>query len=185
MRIPGFGPKRPLVVDGPSGRVVLERRPGESVEAFELRRAAYEREMHTRDHAAAAAPRDTFGRADALDRNRDGVVDRDEVRHDRGRAYADGRRDQHKVEKRRKRGGFGWATAFVVLVAALGVVWLALSAREGSFAAGGAVVDQKVAAVTAPARVAVNNAADRTGAAVQNAGQALENQGERIRDTAR
>ena len=156
MRIPGFGSKRPLVVEAPSGRVVLERRPGESVEAFEARRAAYERDR------AARPP----------------VVDP-------AKAYADGRRDQHRIEKQRRRGGFGFATVFVVLVAALGVVWLALSAREGSFAAGGAVVDQKVAEVTAPARVAVNETVDRTGVAVQNAGQALENQGERLRDTTR
>jgi len=161
MRIPGFGPKRPLVADTANGRVVLERRPGESVEAFEARRVAYERDLIERDRAAPALGRD--------------------------QAYVDGRRDQHRAEKRapRKRGGFGFATAFVVLVAALGVVWLALAAREGSFAAGGAVVDQKVAEVTTPARVAVNETVDRTGAAVQNAGQALENQGERLRDTAR
>lgn len=60
-----------------------------------------------------------------------------------------------------------------------------LAAREGSFAAGGAVVDQKVAEVTQPARIAINETADRTGAAVQNAGQALETQGEKLRETTR
>jgi hypothetical protein len=167
MALFGFGRKRPVVVDAATGHVVLERRPGETTEAFEIRRAAHERDVYERERAArAAAP----GVAAA-----------------RGKAYAEGRRDQHKAEKHahRKRGGFGFATVFVVLVAALGVVWLALAAREGSFAAGGAVVDQKVAAVTAPARVAVNETVDRTGAAVQNAGQALENQGEKLRETTR
>ena len=161
MQIPGFGPRRSPVVDA-ADHVVVERRPGESLEAFELRRAAHARDVYERERAAkpmAAA---------------------------RGKAYAEGRRDQREMDKRaRRRGGFGFVTVFVVLVAALGVVWLALAAREGSFAAGGAVVDQKVAEVTQPARVAINQTADRTGAAVQNAGQALESQGERLRETAR
>jgi hypothetical protein len=167
MQIPGFGPKRTVLINDATGQVVLERRPGESVEAFEVRRAAHERDLYERERVAKAA-----GPA---------------VTAERGKAYAEGRRDQHKAEKHvhKKRGGFGFATAFVVLVAALGVVWLALAAREGSFAAGGAVVDQKVAEVTAPARVAINQTADRTGAAVQNAGQALETQGEKLRETTR
>lgn len=166
MQIPGFGPKRTTVTHGAPSHVVVERRPGESVEAFELRRAAHDRDVYERERAAKpSAPAAAAAR---------------------GQAYAEGRRDQHKAEKRaHRRGGFGFATAFVVLVAALGVVWLALAAREGSFAAGGAVVDQKVAEVTQPARVAINQTADRTGAAVQNAGQALENQGERLRETTR
>ena len=167
MQIPGFRPKRAVVVDDATGRHVLERRPGETIEAFEIRRAAHERDLYERERTAQAS-----GPALASTRSK---------------AYADGRRDQHRMEKvaHKKRGGFGLVTAFVVLVAALGVVWLALAAREGSFAAGGAVVDQKVAEVTAPARVAINETADRTGAAVQNAGQVLENQGEKLRETTR
>ena len=103
--------------------------------------------------------------------------------------YDEGRRDQRRVDRaearaHRRRGGVGLVSVLVVLVAALGVLWLILAAREGSFAGGGAVVDQKVAEVTAPARVAANEAVDRTGAAVQNAGQTLESQGERIRERA-
>ncbi|OYW42582.1 MAG: hypothetical protein B7Z38_04535, partial [Rhodobacterales bacterium 12-64-8] len=56
-------------------------------------------------------------------------------------------------------------------VAAVGALWMVLAAQEGSFAAGGAVVDRKIAEITAPARVATNEAVVRTGAAVQNAGQ--------------
>lgn len=164
MRIPGFGASRPIVPPTDSSTAPLERRPGESLEAFEERRAAYQRERLASGATVS----------------------------DQRRAYAEGRRDQHRAETRdrverrpRRRRGFPVISLLVVLVAAIGIVWLVLAAREGSFAAGGAVVDQKVAQVTEPARVAASQAVDRTGAAVQNAGQALENQGERIRENAR
>ena len=163
MRIPGFGAPRPIVPPTESSSLPLERRPGESVDAYEERRAAYARE---RLAAGATFP-------------------------DQRRADADHRRDQPRVETRdrvekrpRRHRGFPLISLLIVLVAAIGIVWLVLAAREGSFAAGGAVVDQKVSQVTAPARAAASQAVDRTGAAVQNAGQALENQGERIRDKA-
>ena len=60
---------------------------------------------------------------------------------------------------------------------------------KGNLAPEGAIV--KVAGIpaekqvfTGPARVATNEAVDRTGAAVQTAGQSLEAQGQRIRETA-
>lgn len=158
MEFPGLGTRR-AVAAGPTDEVVIERRTGETLEEYEARRAALQR-------------------ADAVERL------------DERRGYEDGRRDQRRIDRaeartRRRRGGFGFAGVVVVLVAALGVLWLALAAREGSFAGGGAVVDQKVAEVTEPARVAAADAVDRTGAAVAGAGQALESQGERIREQAR
>jgi hypothetical protein len=156
MRIPGFTRE-----DRVADTAYLERRPGESSEAFEARMAAA---AEAREHGPAGEP-------------------------DRREAYVQGRRDERRREAReerpRRRGGFGLVGLLVVLVAALGVVWLALAAREGSFAAGGAVVDQKIAAVTEPARDAATRAVDRTGQAVENAGQALENQGQRLREEAR
>jgi len=156
MRVPGFGPRRPVPADAGGGRVI-ERRPGESVEAFETRRAIYEQERAVAEAAERA----------------------------RREAYAEGRRDQHRLEKQARRPGAAAVLTGVVLVAAAGVgaVWLALAAQEGSFAAGGAVVDRTVAEISAPARVAATQAADRTGAAVQTAGQALETSGERLRQT--
>jgi hypothetical protein len=158
MHIPGF---RRRVLAG--GETYVERRPDESLESYE------QREAEAREAAYRPIPADE--------------------RH----AYEEGRRDQHRaevqadrrVERPRRRGGFGLVGLLVVLVAALGVVWITLAAREGSFAQGGAVVDEKLAEVTQPARVAATEAVDRTGQAVQNAGQALENQGERIRENAR
>ena len=72
----------------------------------------------------------------------------------------------------------------VALIAVIGVVWMVLAFREGSFAAGGAVVDAKIAQVSQPARQAAENAAQRSGEAVEKAGQSLEAQGRKIKDTA-
>lgn len=157
MTSPGFDRSEREAVAGPGPDVpdYVERRSGESNEQFEARLAAA---------------------ADAAERGYTAST---------RQAYADGRRDQHRADRARRRRGFGLAGLLVVVIAAVGVLWLVLAAREGSFAAGGAVVDQKLAEVTNPARVAANQAVDRTGAAVQNAGQTLETQGERLRETAR
>lgn len=147
--------ERRAIPDPAAGQVYVERRPGESAEAFEARLAAAARER--------AEPR-RFGTAGV----RPATVEK-----------------RVPTPPQRRRRGFGFVGLFVVVVAAVGVLWIVLAAREGSFAAGGAVVDQKLAQVTSPARVAVNQAADRTGAAVQNAGQTLEAQGERLREKAK
>lgn len=153
MRMPSFNQtERRTVADPVTGRtVVLERQPNESLQSFEARQAA----------ALHAGPPPTAGAQDL--------------------AYREGRRDQHQAERRAHRGGFGLIGLVVVIVAALGVLWIVLAAREGSFAAGGALVDQKIAQATAPAREAANQAADRTGKALENVGQSVEEQGERIR----
>jgi hypothetical protein len=157
MRVPGFGPRR-TVVETVEGPVVVERRPGEPVEAFETRRAAYAEDRVSTDAAAKL----------------------------RREAYAEGRRDQHRIDRKAGRPGAGavMLAALVVVVAAVGVLWTVLAVQHGSFAAGGAVVDRTLAGVTAPARVAANDAVAGAGVAVQSAGQALEIQGERLQDTA-
>jgi hypothetical protein len=157
MRFPGFGRhQRQAVADPAAGQVYVERRPGESAEAFEARLAAAARERAALHTPGARRPV---------------VVEKRVV-------------DKRPVRVERRRHGFGLVGMMVVLVAAVGALWMVLAAREGSFAGAGAVVDRKIAEVSAPARVATNEAVDRTGAAVQNAGQTLESQGERIRQTA-
>ncbi|MEO6340851.1 MAG: hypothetical protein ABIO39_12475 [Caulobacteraceae bacterium] len=88
-------------------------------------------------------------------------------------------------EARRRRSKAPVFGLVVALIAVIGVVWMVLAFREGSFAAGGAVVDAKIAQVTEPARQAADNAAQRSGEAVEKAGQSLEAQGRKIKDTGR
>lgn len=88
-------------------------------------------------------------------------------------------------EARRRRSRAPVLGLLVAVIAVLGVVWMVLAFREGSFAKGGAVVDAKIAQVSEPARQAAENAAQRSGEAVERAGQSLEAQGRRIKDTAR
>ena len=87
-------------------------------------------------------------------------------------------------ETRRRRSRAPVFGLLVALVAVIGVVWMVLAFREGSFAAGGAVVDAKIAQVSEPARQAAANAAQRSGDAVEKAGQSLEQQGRKIKGAA-
>ena len=159
MRIPGFHRRdRQAIADPAAGQVFLERRLGESTGAFEMRLAAA---AHEREAGRGFARRTTPpppARPDKI----------------------------AKAPKppRRRHGGFGLVGVAVTLVAVLGALWLALAAREGSFAGGGNVVDQKIAEVTLPAKAAASQAVDRTGQVVQNAGQAIENQGQKLRQAA-
>lgn len=106
------------------------------------------------------------------------------------RAYREGRVDQKladapKIErKKRRHGGLGLLGLLIIALAVAGGGYLTLAAREGSFAAGGAAVDRQVAAVTAPARNAAAQTLDRTGYAVQQAGQTVEEQGKKLREKA-
>jgi hypothetical protein len=118
------------------------------------------------------------------------VVDDHATVRERQAAYGQGRADQKSAdharvakakEPRRRKGGFGLFTLLFVIAAAIGVTWVVLAYQTGSFASGGAVVDRKVAEVTEPAKQAAIDAADRTGAAVQSAGQAVEAQGAKLR----
>jgi len=60
------------------------------------------------------------------------------------RAYDHGRLD----ERSHRRGGFGPLGFILVLVAAVGVILVVFAIREGSFSAGGAVVDNKLVQAT-------------------------------------
>jgi hypothetical protein len=92
------------------------------------------------------------------------------------RAYDHGRQD----ERSRRRGGFGPLGFILVLVAAVGLVLLVFAFREGSFSAGGAVVDNKLVQATSSVAPAIDNAATKTGTAMENAGQNLKDQGAAI-----
>jgi len=173
MRIPGFDRRGgPTTLDDP---VYVERRRGESAEAFEARLAEMARGRPGRAWSDVDSERpamETVG----------GPMGADET------AYAAGRRDQRRLDRAERpafrRAGLGLFGVAVALVALFGVLWIVLAVREGSFSAGGAVVDRKIAAASQPVRMATNQAVDRTGQAVQDAGQAIEGQGERIRGAA-
>lgn len=90
-------------------------------------------------------------------------------------AYDRGRRDERARRPRRHGAPF---FTFIVLAAALvGVGAIYLGVSQGSFGRGGQVVDQKLGAVAQPATQATRSAADR-------AADALENAGQRIKQTA-
>jgi hypothetical protein len=102
-----------------------------------------------------------------------------------GQAYREGRIDERRNERAtrreeraaararpRRRGGFGLFAFIILLVVAFGAVMLYLAARNGSFANGGAVIDRDLSTATQPVR----QAEDRTGQALQNAGQKLQRQ---------
>ncbi len=105
------------------------------------------------------------------------VVDPSTYDADMRRAYDHGRLD----ERSRRRGrGFGLLGFLLVLVAALGVILIASAIREGSFSAGGAVVDNRLDQATSGVAPAIDNAAAKTGTAMENAGQDLKDQGAAI-----
>jgi hypothetical protein len=97
---------------------------------------------------------------------------------ERRRAYDAGRADERT---RHRRHGHPVLATVVLLLAIVGVLWLVLAWREGSFAGGGAVVDQKLVQSAAPGKAALRNAADRSGDGLQNAGKALERQGDKLK----
>jgi hypothetical protein len=83
-------------------------------------------------------------------------------------ANRQGRADAHPP--RRARRGFSVISLLVLLVVLFGALMLYLAARNGSFAEGGAVIDHSLSTATQPVR----RAEDRTGAALEHAGQHLE-----------
>jgi hypothetical protein len=83
--------------------------------------------------------------------------------------------DRGRVDGRRRRGGgFGLIGLLLLVVLVVGGVMLYLAARNGSFSSGGAVVDRNIATVTQKAQAPIRSAADKTGNALQNAGQDLK-----------
>ena len=104
------------------------------------------------------------------------VVDPATYDADMRRAYDHGRLDG----RARRRGGFGPLAFILVLVAAIGVVLVVYAVREGSFSAGGAVVDNKLVQATSGVAPVIDNAASKTGTAMETAGQNLKDQGAAI-----
>ncbi len=82
---------------------------------------------------------------------------------------AEGRR-----EERRRRRGHPIIAALVALVAVAGAAALALAAHEGSFARGGQVVDNSIAAAADQTKAAGQTAVVQTGQAIQDAGATLQ-----------
>ena len=125
-----------------------------------------------REILAAAAPADQVeaykeGRQDERQR-----VDPSDVKVRKGElddAYAKGRRD----ERRRRRGSPLLSFIVFLIVVAAGVLFY-LAVRNGSFASGGAVVDNSISNVSERATAPVRNAADKAGNALENAGQSLK-----------
>ncbi len=84
-------------------------------------------------------------------------------------AYDRGRRDE-----RARHGGFSLVSAVVLMAAVIGGGAIFLAAREGSFAAGGQLVDHQLTTAADKAGTPLRGAADRAGNALENAGQNLK-----------
>jgi hypothetical protein len=111
------------------------------------------------------------GRVDAgKDVNERGLLqDRDTAVR---RAYDRGRRDERAA--RRPRRGSPVLTTVLVLAAAAGAFVVYLGISQGSFSRGGQVVDQNLANATSTASGAVHNTVNKAGDALENAGQSLK-----------
>ena len=96
---------------------------------------------------------------------------------DERRAYEAGRVDAQRSRRR----GPGLLGLIVGILAIIGLVWLFLAWREGSFSGGAAVVDRQLNAVSDQTRSAADKARSDAGQAVENAGQAIKNQGEKLK----
>lgn len=83
-------------------------------------------------------------------------------------AYERGRRDERAARKRHP-----VLMTLTVAVAVVGGVVLALAAREGSFASGGARFDEGVSVAASKAEPAVRDAANDASAAIKDAGRNL------------
>ncbi len=87
-------------------------------------------------------------------------------------AYDRGRRDERA--RRPRRHGSPFLTLIVLLAAAAGVGAIYLGVQQGSFGRGGQVVDQKITSATQPVSQATRQAADRAGDALENAGHKIK-----------
>jgi len=103
------------------------------------------------------------------------VVDPKTYDADMRRAY-----DHGRLDERSRHRGFGPFAFILVVVAALGVLFIVFAIREGSFSAGGAVVDNKLVQATSGVAPAIDSAASKTGTAMETAGQNLKDQGAAI-----
>ena len=87
-------------------------------------------------------------------------------------AYDRGRRDERARRPRRHSSPF--LALVVLLAAAAGAGAIYLGVQQGSFSRGGQVVDQKLQSVAQPATQATRNVANKTGDALENAGQRIK-----------
>jgi hypothetical protein len=109
------------------------------------------------------------GRRDEKARVEDETIAPRAERTDIKDAYERGRREERL--RRRRSPILGLFVLVLVLIGA-GMIYLAV--ENGSFSSGGAVVDQSLAKVSQTARAPIRGAADKTGDALQNAGQNLK-----------
>jgi hypothetical protein len=91
------------------------------------------------------------------------------TRSDLAEAYERGRRD----EARRHRGSPLLSFLTFIIIAAAALLFY-LAARDGSFARGGAVVENNIAQATNTVQAPFKRAANQAGDALQNAGQKLK-----------
>jgi hypothetical protein len=108
------------------------------------------------------------------------VVDRHAAKAELRDAY-----DKGRIDERKRHRSSPMLTVFLLLIAVMGAVLLYYAFREGSFAGGGAVVDNKISQVTSQAAPAAQNAAATAGALAEKAGDKLKAQGQAVQqDTA-
>lgn len=89
--------------------------------------------------------------------------DRDEERRDLRQAYEMGRRDARQARRRHP-----LLMTLMVVVAAAGLIFLALAAVNGSFGGAGEMVDQNLATAAEQAEPVVRSAAAEAGEAVRD-----------------
>jgi len=107
--------------------------------------------------------RDEHGRLDEAPRP---AADRSALNE----AYERGRRDG-----RARRGGSPLLGFLILVVAVIGGIIIYLAIRNGSFTSAGASVDRSISATAQRVQAPIRGAADKTGNALQNAGQTLKN----------
>ena len=99
----------------------------------------------------------------------------------RREGYSKGARDEYRVMARRQRRRSHPIIGLVVSVAAVsGAGFLGLAYETGSFAGGGAVIDQKLAEWRADVVGMAGRAGDQGGHAVQTVGQRISTQSQQL-----
>ncbi len=112
---------------------------------------------------------------------REGRIDeRDQVRHSlvsepvADRRALDEAYDRGRREERLRRRGSPLLSLLVLIVVIIGGLMIYLAVRNGSFSSGGAVVDRDLSRAAQTAQAPIKDAADKTGDALQSAGQSLK-----------
>jgi hypothetical protein len=88
--------------------------------------------------------------------------------------------DRGRKEARSRHRGGGVLALVVGLVAVIGAGMLALAFEQGSFAAGGAVIDGKIAQVRSTVSDSTAQARAHAGAALSSAGQSVKQVGSNV-----